>query len=693
MAAGALGSDDLPFAEREPDPGVHMRRVAAVAALVLGLLAFGSATASAEAPLRVNGDITDPAGALGSDPSTVQAALDRLSTESGMRLYVVYVRSFSGRSGQDWADRSAQASQLGRRDALLAVATDDRAYGISLDEAFPVSDDVVTAIETQDVRPRLTEGDWAGAAVALADGLRTGRASGGSGGDSGGSALPVGLVVGGVALVGGGAYALARRRRRKPETAPAGAAPAPPMLPDPAPGETTDDLAYHASSALIELDDAVQTSEHELGLAQTQFGDEAVRDFRSALEQSRAELVQAFALRQRIDDEKPDEATRRNLLSQILHLSGTADQRLDAQSAAFDRLRDLEQNLPTVLAALKPKLNSTAARVAVTTAALDALRARYAESALEPVADNIPQAAARLDVARTEIDEAGTELAADQRPAAAVSARAAEQAIEQAGTLLDGVRRFADELSQAANRLVEARAEIEADLAEAELLPGEELAAAAARAKAALTAAGREVSGPDVPGGDPLAALRRLDEAGTALDQALSDAHEERVAGERAAAQLDRTLIAARSGIAAASDFIATRRGAVGSDARTRLAEAQRHLDTAVGLARSAPVDALREAQQADAMAQEALRLARDDVQRWSPPSGGGGTSGIDLGSLVLGGILLGGRSGGFGGGFGGAFGGGGHGGGRGGGRGGGFSPGSFGGSGTRGRRGGGGRF
>ena len=116
------------------------------------------------------------------------------------------------------------------------------------------------------------------------------------------------------------------------------------------------------------------------------------------------------------------------------------------------------------------------------------------------------------------------------------------------------------------------------------------------------------------------------------------------------------------------------------------MAEAQRHLDTAVGLARSAPVDALREAQQADALAQEALRLARDDVQRWSPPSGGGGSSGIDLGSLVLGGILLGGRSGGFGGGGHGAAG-------RGGGFGGGFSPGSFGGSGTRGRRGGGGRF
>jgi hypothetical protein len=663
-----------------------MRRVAAVAALVLGLLAFSGATASAEAPLRVTGDITDPAGALGGDTAEVQAALQRLTADANLRLYVVYVQNFSGRNGQDWADRSAQASQLGRRDALLAVAIDDRAYGISLDEEFPLSDELVTEIENQDVRPRLTANDWAGAAIALADGMRTGSASGGAG--DGGSALPVGLVVGGVALVGGGAYVLARRRRRS-RTEQAEPAPAPPALPDPAPGETTDDLAYHASSALIELDDAVQTSEHELGLAQTQFGDEAVTDFRTALEQSRAELVQAFALRQRIDDEKPDEPTRRSLLSQILHLCATADQRLDAQSDAFDRLRDLEQNLPQVLAGLKPKLNAAAGRVPGTTAALESLRGRYAESALEPVADNIPQATARLDVARGEIDEAGTELTAGDRATAAVSARAAEEAIEQAGTLLDGVRRLADELAQAANRLVEARAEIEADLAEARLLPGAELAAAVARAEAALTAAGREVDG---SGGDPLAALRRLDEAGTTLDAALVDAQEAREAGERAAAQLDRTLLAARSGIAAASDFISTRRGAVGSDARTRLAEAQRHLDTAVGLARSAPVDALREAQQADALAQEALRRARDDVQRWSPPTGGG-SGGIDLGSLVLGGILLGGRSGGFGGGgFGGGFGGG-SGGGHRGGRGGGFSPGSFGGSGTRGRRGGGGRF
>ena len=51
---------------------------------------------------------------------------------------------------------------------------------------FPLSDSVVTAIETQDVRPRLTANDWAGAAIALADGLRTGHAAGGSGERRGG---------------------------------------------------------------------------------------------------------------------------------------------------------------------------------------------------------------------------------------------------------------------------------------------------------------------------------------------------------------------------------------------------------------------------------------------------------------------------------------------------------------------------
>ena len=367
--------------------------------------------------------------------------------------------------------------------------------------------------------------------------------------------------------------------------------------------------------------------------------------------------MQAFALRQRIDDEKPDEATQRALLRQILALCAAADERLDAQSAAFDRLRDLEQNAPEVVAALRPRLTATTARVPQVEAQVGALVARYAPSAIESVADNVTQARSLIDVAAREIEEADAEATSGQRPAAAVSARAAEEALTQAATLLDGVGRLEQDLAQAAARFAEARAEVEQDLAEARALPeNRELAAAAARAQAALSAAERDIG---APGTDPLAALRRLDEAGTALNAALAAAHEAAVATDRAAAQLDRTLLAARSAVAAASDFIATRRGAVGSDARTRLAEAQRHLDTAAGLAQRSPMDALREAQQADVLARQAMELARADVRRWTPPSGGG-RGGVDLGSLILGGILLGGRGGGgSGGGYGGGFGGG----------------------------------
>ncbi|HEX8519525.1 MAG TPA: TPM domain-containing protein, partial [Pseudonocardia sp.] len=461
--------------------GQLRRRAATVAALLFGLLACGTGVASAEAPLRVDTQITDPVGALGGNPAPVRAALDRLDDTGTVRLYVVYVRTFSGRTGQDWADATAQRSQLGRDEALLAVAVGDRAYGTSYDAGFAVPASITSAIESRDVRPRLSAGDFAGAAVALADGLRT-RGPAGGAAAGGGGGLPVGLLVGGAAVAGGGAYLLSRRRRRtaaaeaqarsdgepqregEPGPRPDDAAAAPLPTGDPAPGEATTDLAYRASAALIALDDAVQTSEHELGLARTQFGDDAVKEFAAALESSRGELVQAFALRQRIDDEKPDDDAQRTLLGQILHLCAAADGRLDAQADAFDRLRDLEQNAAQVIADLRPRLNAVAGRVAGTTAALDQLRSRYAASALEPVADNVTQANARIDVARREIDEAGTELAEDERPAAAVSARAAEEAIAQAGTLLDGVRRLADDLAQAANRLVEARAEIEADL-------------------------------------------------------------------------------------------------------------------------------------------------------------------------------------------------------------------------------------
>jgi hypothetical protein len=494
--------------------------------------------------------------------------------------------------------------------------------------------------------------------------------------------------------VGGGALLLWRRRRARAVSDRAGSAPGEPGRAE-APSEhatiPTRELAHQANAALIEVDDAVQTSEQELGFAQASFGDEAVTGFRQALEQARGELSQAFALRQRLDDAEPeDEQTTRGMLTDILQLCRSADSRLDAQAEAFDRLRDLERTVPEVLAALEPRAQAVQARLPQEEQRLELMRGRYAATALAPVIGNIEQARQRLNVAHSELTEARSALDADKRGEAVVSTRAAEDAVAQASTLLDGIARLETDLLEAGARIAAARTETEKDLTEARAMLAsgnppdtDGLRPLIGRAEAALTAA--EAALQPAPGTlpDPLGALRQVDEADAALDAALVAARDAHAQRQRTAAILDQALLAARSSLSAANDFVATRRGAVGREARTRLVEAQRHLEQAMALSVQDPTRALREAQHADQLAQLALQLAQSDVDQWSSPYGPGGSGGhgrgggIDLGSLVLGGILIGG--GGFGGGRRGP--------------GGGWSPGSFGGTGTRGRRGGGGRF
>ncbi len=695
--------------------------------MVAILLLSGAGVASADPPFRLADRVTDRAGVL--DPAAtaqVTQAIDRLRADTGYDLFVVYVRSFDGAQTDEWAARTATLSQFGRTDVLFAVAVDDRAYHVSYDQDFPLNQQTTDTIAAKDVEPRLAADDWAGAAVGLADGLR-------SGGGSGSGGLVVAGVVG-LAVVGGGAYLLVRRRRRRP------AAPTPvPAAPAPARDEfsdvSTDDLDYRGSQALLDVDEAVRTSEQELAAARAHFGDAAVAGFAAALEQSRAEMLRGFTLRQQLDDDVPeDEPTRRSMLAEIITVCRSADERLDAQVAAFDELRNLEVTAPDYVAGLASRLDATNARLPQAEAAWADLQARYARGSWEPAAGNLDQARQLLGVAASEIAAARAALAAGPaggpgagaasgdvsapgtgpadggagvagvgagpggasgRSAAVVSGRAAEDAITQADTLLDGLTRLGVDLAAAGERIAAARAETEQDIAEAHALlaegdPGGGLAALVARAEAALASA---TAAQNAVPPDPMAALRLIDEADSALDDGLAAARDAQTAARRAAAALDQALLTARPAVAAAEDFIGSRRGAVGTEARTRLAEAQRHLAQAQASGAD-PAAALAEAQAADAMARQALDLARSDVSRWSAGGGGlggvaggalggalGGGLGAELGSLVLGGILSGGLSGGH------------RGGGYGGGRGGGFSPGSFGGSGTRGRRGGGGRF
>ncbi|WP_405942198.1 TPM domain-containing protein [Streptomyces sp. NBC_00207] len=701
----------------EPKSQVRVRAGLALAAGLLALGGWGVAQAPparAEDPVTLSrqGQITDRVGALGDRQPAVAAALDKLYADRRIQLFVAYVDDFSGRSAQSWADATAQKNGLGQNDLLLAVATGARQYAYSADVDSGFTEQQLAAVAQTAIEPALRQNDWAGAAIGAANGynavlggqpvpvptITPGPADpgGGASGENGAGdfVLPVVAVGAAGALA---AYAYTRRKRkaaggggRGTTTGPGWPEGAPDRLPLP-------ELDGRAKTLLVETDDAVRTSTEELGFASAQFGEEAVGPFTEAVEYAKGELTHAFRLRQQLDDAYPeDDATRRRMLDEIVARCTEANRRLDAESADFDRLRDLEKNAPQALAAVEERYLELTGRATTAEATLTALTRRYADSASAPVAAAPGQAKDRLLFAATNLGLAHAAVDAGQNGAAAVHVRAAEGAVDQAATLVDAVERRAQELAEAAGKLTGALNETETDLADARgLLTGTtegtstaDLRGRIGRAEAVLADVRQEEASGRY---DPIDTLRRIEEADAALDEALSGARERESGRQRAVALLDQAMLSARSAIGAATDYVTTSRGAVGSKARTRLAEAGRHLERAGSLAAADPSGALAEAQRADTMARQAQQLAEQDVRAYQDPYAGrrGGQGGAVLGGIILGEILRGaggfgrGGGGGGGGGFGGGFGGGG----------GGSGPGSFGGGGTRGRMGGGGRF
>ncbi|MFD9036106.1 TPM domain-containing protein [Streptomyces sp. NPDC059567] len=687
-----------------------------VAAWWLIVPAVHGARADDPVVLSREGQITDTVGALGDRRSAVAQALDQLYDDRRIQLFVVYVRDFSGRSGQSWADATADRNGLGVNDLLLAVATHDRQYGYSADPASRFTQAQLDDVAQTAIEPALRQNDWAGAAIGAANGygavlagqpvpaptITPGDPDPGGGADEGTSGtdlvLPI-VLVGGAGAVA--AYAWTKRRRRTgagsgapPQTGQGWGTPKEPAQ------VPLEELDGQARQTLVATDDAVRTSQEELGFASAQFGDEAVRQFTEAVAFAKEELTAAFRLRQKLDDAFPeDDATRRSMLDEIIRRCGEADTRLDAEAADFDRLRALGRNAPEALATVEEAFREQTGRVGTTEATLTAMRERYAASAASPVASAVEQAKDRLVFATTNLDRARQEIDAGDNGAAAVRIRAAEGAVDQAARLSEAVDRRAQELAEAVGKLPNAMAETEADLADARgLLQGTtegvstaDLQGRIARAESVVADVRRVVEAGRY---DPLDALRRVEEADAVLDEALEGARERESGTRRARALLDQAMLTARSAIGAAADYVTTHRGAVGSEARTRLAEAQRRLEKAKELeAADDPQAALAEAQQADGLARRAQDLAEQDVRTYGNPNGLGGVTGVGgggggLGGAVLGGIILGGLFGGGSGRGGGGFGGGGFGGGGFGG-----GPGSFGGGGTRGRLGGGGRF
>lgn len=662
----------------------------ALAVLTAGLLL--APAAAGQPPFRLASYVVDEANALSaSDMTEVTQAIDTLYTDRKVRLWVVYVDSFSGSAAADWARATMRTSDFGSNDALLAVATTDRAYALLAPTAAAGGVDV-DALRRNQVEPALRDQQWAGAAIAAAQGLDGPAASSSASSGSSDSELNWFGVLAMLAVIALGVIGLlvwSRRRKRKRQEADFAAAqrvdPADPTALAAVPLEALDELSR---SVVVEVDNAVRTSENELALAVEEFGEKDTAPFSTAVTAAKTTLAQAFNVRQILDDAVPETPQqRRDLLTRVIVAAAKADRELDKQREAFAQLRDLVINAPTRLDALTQQMVDLTARIAPAEQTLAGLHQQFSPAALHSVADNAETAKHRLAFADQNITNARTLVArpAGRQSGLVDSIRAAESALGQARTMLDAIDSAATDINRAIATLPDAITDIQNGIKAA----GTQLAQGGIAETEALTAARdaatRAVTDAQATGNtDPLGAFTALTQADADLDRLLATVAEEREAAERLRRAFEQALFSAQSRVRGVSDFIDTRRGSIGPEARTRLAEAVRQLQAAQDKQGTNIAEAIAHANGAAMLAGQAQTIANSDVSRaqqqynnYGGFGGGGSNSGAVLGGIIIGNILSGALRGGIGGGIGS----------------GGWSSTTFGGSGGGGFSGGGGRF
>jgi predicted nucleic acid-binding Zn-ribbon protein len=630
------------------------KRILAVIGLT-GLLAVPVGAAWAEPPVTIPSgtNIVDDAKVLGGREGEVKEAVQKLLKDHKYNLYVVTVSSFENPSAPaEWGEAVAKQKSMGKADVLLAISTAGQFY-FATNSASDIRSKQ-SNISQNAVTANLAGGkkDYAQAAIDTAAAI--GDAAGGGSGNvpsanGAGTAVLVGTGV--VAAGGAGAYLYFRNRRKKAAQASSASYGPQGAELDPLASLSVEELRRKSGSLIIEADDAIKSSEQELGFAQAQYGDSAIGNFTKALAESKAHMSESFKLQQQLDDHIPDtEEQQRSWLGEIIRRSEAALASLQEQKADFDSLRELEKKAPQALAAVSARAQEAEAKITSAEQSLTALRAKYADSALVQVADNITQAKERLAFVQNAKATAQEKLSAGESSLAAVAVRASEESLHQTNVLLDAITKVSSNLDGARNGLEAAVVETSQDLAQAKAMiqsgAHPELAGPVAGVEAALAQVKAEIQGGRI---DPIATLDRVETAHQALDRALTGIRDQQEQARRAQASLQQTIMAAQAQISATSDYITARRGGVGTEARTRLAESQRNLDYALSISRNDPVTALTYAQQAHALAAQAAQLAQADVDNFGGYAnqgyGGGGMfgggGGGGLGGAILGGILI----------------------------------------------------
>lgn len=348
------------------------------------------------------------------------------------------------------------------------------------------------------------------------------------------------------------------------------------------------------------------------------------------------------------------------MAAEILRICAQVTAELDSHAHEFDELRDLHARAPELLDDVKRDVADVEARIPSARLTLEALSASYPAGALASVSGN-PDQVERLAAGIVLTLAAGrSALEKGDRGAALAAARSGEAGLTQASQLLDAVEHAEENLCEARRHLIASSAALDQTVIDATRLARSDPAFAAQIAAAtALISDTRNAATTQ----DPVAALDAVNQKQGELNSWLAPYRARSEQAEAARKQLVDLLGHTNAQIGAVGDYIDSRRGAVGPEARTRLSEATRHAQQAQEVSSVNPVLAMSEATQASQLVSSAQAMAQQDVATFeaqrrqsadgSPLGSLGGPGGMLLGGILIEGLLRG-RDRGSGGGFGG---------------------------------------
>lgn len=663
----AHAHEKLPTERSGASPRWFARLGAVLALALMMILPAGLAHAESPVTFPSGTRIVDTTGILDGKEEQIQQTL---SNGRG-QMYVAVVGSFTNPSSNDaWAGKVGDVNSLPNNAMVLAIAADDRQVGfaystqiqnsVSSSKLKSISDTFKNSLQGEELSASSLERAIADTNAAFQNAVAGGSGSGSGSGDSGSSGGGIGgVAVGGVLLLGAGGvatYFVLRNRKKKQggdkqgqfqtQVGPDGR----PL--DPLDAMSVEELRKRAGSLLIAADDAIKSSEQELGFAEAQYGKDSITTFAEDIEKAKGHLSESFKLQQQLDDSIPDtEEQQRTWLKDIIRRCEAVNQSLQEHKADFDKLRELESRAPEALASAQAEAAKVEASLATADQDIATLAATYADSALTQVKDNVTQARERLDFVKNAASTAQQKLDAGDTSAAAVAVRAAEESVYQANVLLEAIKKAGSDLAEERKSLETAVGRAAQDLAQAKALVASgsnpELAGPVASMESTLANVKTAYASGRI---DPIALLQQIQAAQSTLDGPLGSIRDQQEQARRAAESLQQWIGTAQAQISGTQDFIRARRGGVGAEARTRLAEAERNLKEAIALQSSDPVSALAYAQQANALAQQAAQQAQQDVDGFDMGGfggggmfgGGGNRGGSGMGGALLGGILLG---------------------------------------------------